>query len=47
MARVLTGLEVLCTERLELCKGRRVGLLCHPASVAFGQIGRASCRERV
>jgi uncharacterized protein YbbC (DUF1343 family) len=34
MARVLTGLEVLCTERLELCKGRRVGLLCHPASVA-------------
>jgi len=35
MARVLTGLEVLCTERQELCKGRRVGLLCHPASVAF------------
>jgi uncharacterized protein YbbC (DUF1343 family) len=34
MARVLTGLEILCTERLDLCKGRRVGLLCHPASVA-------------
>jgi uncharacterized protein YbbC (DUF1343 family) len=33
MARVHSGLEVLCTERLELCKGRRVGLLCHPASV--------------
>jgi uncharacterized protein YbbC (DUF1343 family) len=34
MARVLTGLDVLCTERPELCQGRRVGLLCHPASVA-------------
>ena len=33
MARVLTGLDILCTERLDLCKGRRVGLLCHPASV--------------
>jgi|SRR5688572_8500650 len=33
MARVLTGLEILCSERLDLCKGRRVGLLCHPASV--------------
>jgi uncharacterized protein YbbC (DUF1343 family) len=33
MARVHSGLEVLCTERLDLCKGRRVGLLCHPASV--------------
>jgi uncharacterized protein YbbC (DUF1343 family) len=33
MARVQTGLEVLCSERLELCRGRRVGLLCHPASV--------------
>src|SRR4051812_4387467 len=31
--KVTTGLEVLCTERLELCKGRRVGVLCHPASV--------------
>src|SRR5436189_6072732 len=33
MARVLTGLDLLCTERLDLCKGRRVGLVCHPASV--------------
>src|SRR6185436_11242297 len=33
MARVHSGLEVLCTERLDLCRGRRVGLLCHPASV--------------
>jgi uncharacterized protein YbbC (DUF1343 family) len=33
MARVQTGLDVLCTERLDLCRGRRVGLLCHPASV--------------
>jgi uncharacterized protein YbbC (DUF1343 family) len=32
-ARTLTGLEVLCAERLELLRGRRVGLLCHPASV--------------
>jgi uncharacterized protein YbbC (DUF1343 family) len=30
---VATGLEVLCAERLELCRGRRVGVLCHPASV--------------
>jgi uncharacterized protein YbbC (DUF1343 family) len=29
-----TGLDVLCAERLELLRGRRVGLLCHPASVA-------------
>jgi uncharacterized protein YbbC (DUF1343 family) len=28
-----TGLDVLCTERLDLLKGRRVGVLCHPASV--------------
>jgi uncharacterized protein YbbC (DUF1343 family) len=28
-----TGLDVLCAERLELCRGRRVGVLCHPASV--------------
>jgi uncharacterized protein YbbC (DUF1343 family) len=34
MARVQTGLDVLCTERLDLCRGRRVGLLCHPASVS-------------
>lgn len=30
---VLTGLDVLCAERLDLCRGRRVGVLCHPASV--------------
>ncbi len=29
----LLGLEILCAERLDLCRGRRVGLLCHPASV--------------
>jgi len=31
---VTTGLDVLCGERLALCRGRRVGVLCHPASVA-------------
>jgi uncharacterized protein YbbC (DUF1343 family) len=31
---VETGLDVLCAERLELCRGRRVGVFCHPASVA-------------
>jgi uncharacterized protein YbbC (DUF1343 family) len=30
---VKTGLEVLSTERLDLLRGRRVGVLCHPASV--------------
>jgi uncharacterized protein YbbC (DUF1343 family) len=30
---VETGLDVLCTERLSLLRGRRVGVLCHPASV--------------
>jgi uncharacterized protein YbbC (DUF1343 family) len=30
---VVSGLDVLCTERLDLCRGRRVGVLCHPASV--------------
>ena len=30
---VVTGLDILCSERLELARGRRVGLLCHPASV--------------
>jgi uncharacterized protein YbbC (DUF1343 family) len=30
---VLTGLDSLCAERLDLCRGRRVGVLCHPASV--------------
>jgi uncharacterized protein YbbC (DUF1343 family) len=33
MMRVLSGLDVLCAERLDLLKGRRVGVLCHPASV--------------
>jgi uncharacterized protein YbbC (DUF1343 family) len=31
---VLTGLDVLCAERAALVRGRRVGVLCHPASVA-------------
>ncbi|HVZ71696.1 MAG TPA: DUF1343 domain-containing protein [Polyangia bacterium] len=31
---VQTGLDVLCAERLDLLRGRRVGVLCHPASVA-------------
>jgi len=31
---VETGLDVLCKDRLDLLKGRRVGVLCHPASVA-------------
>ena len=30
---VASGLDVLCAERLDLCRGRRVGALCHPASV--------------
>jgi len=30
---VASGLEVLCAERLDLCQGRRVSVLCHPASV--------------
>ena len=33
MAQVASGLDVLCTERLDLCRGRRVSVLCHPASV--------------
>jgi uncharacterized protein YbbC (DUF1343 family) len=33
MPRTETGLEILSSERLDLCRGRRVGLLCHPASV--------------
>jgi uncharacterized protein YbbC (DUF1343 family) len=33
VAAVETGLEVLCAERLALCQGRRVGVLCNPASV--------------
>jgi uncharacterized protein YbbC (DUF1343 family) len=31
--RVATGLDVLVTDRLDLLRGRRVGVLCHPASV--------------
>jgi uncharacterized protein YbbC (DUF1343 family) len=31
---VESGLDVLCKDRLELLRGRRVGVLCHPASVA-------------
>src|ERR1700733_7106085 len=37
MSRVLTGLDVLASDGpllRELLAGRRVGLLCHPASVA-------------
>ena len=30
---VASGLEVLCATRLDLCRGRRVSVLCHPASV--------------
>jgi uncharacterized protein YbbC (DUF1343 family) len=30
---VETGLDVLCADRLDLLTGRRVGVLCHPASV--------------
>ena len=30
---VETGLDLLCRERLDLVRGRRVGVLCHPASV--------------
>jgi uncharacterized protein YbbC (DUF1343 family) len=31
---VVPGIEVLASERLNLVRGRRVGVLCHPASVA-------------
>ena len=34
MPRVLTGLDVLSSDRRDLLSGRRFGLLCHPASVA-------------
>jgi uncharacterized protein YbbC (DUF1343 family) len=37
---VETGLDVLCRERLDLCRGRRVAVLCHPASVD-GELGHA------
>jgi uncharacterized protein YbbC (DUF1343 family) len=33
MPRTSTGLELLAAERQDLVRGRRVGLLCHPASV--------------
>lgn len=33
MARVRTGLEVLVGERSELIRGKRIGVVCHPASV--------------
>ncbi|HMC95894.1 MAG TPA: DUF1343 domain-containing protein [Polyangia bacterium] len=32
--RTESGLDVLCRDRLDLLRGRRVGVLCHPASVA-------------
>ena len=31
--KVATGLDVLVSDRLDLLRGRRVGVLCHPASV--------------
>jgi uncharacterized protein YbbC (DUF1343 family) len=31
---VQTGLDVFCADHVSLCRGRRVGVLCHPASVA-------------
>jgi uncharacterized protein YbbC (DUF1343 family) len=30
---VVPGIEILVQERRDLCRGRRVGVLCHPASV--------------
>ena len=38
MGQVASGLDILCSERLELIKGRRVGVLCHPASVDAGLV---------
>lgn len=32
---VRPGLEVLLSDRIDLVRGRRIGLLCHPASVAL------------
>jgi uncharacterized protein YbbC (DUF1343 family) len=29
-----TGLDVLCADRMDIVRGRRVGVLCHPASVS-------------
>lgn len=34
MARVRTGLDALADDAVRLVRGRRVGVLCHPASVA-------------
>jgi uncharacterized protein YbbC (DUF1343 family) len=34
LVTVESGLDVLCNQRLDLVRGRRVGVLCHPASVA-------------
>jgi uncharacterized protein YbbC (DUF1343 family) len=31
---VESGLDVLCRDKLDLLRGRKVGVLCHPASVA-------------
>ena len=33
MSTVVSGLDLLTTERPDLLRGRRVGVLCHPASV--------------
>jgi uncharacterized protein YbbC (DUF1343 family) len=33
---VVPGIEVLVDERSAICRGRRVGVLCHPASVTPG-----------
>jgi uncharacterized protein YbbC (DUF1343 family) len=33
MVQVVSGLDILLAERLDRIKGRRVGVLCHPASV--------------
>jgi uncharacterized protein YbbC (DUF1343 family) len=32
---VASGLDVFCAERIDLCRGRRVSVLCHPASVDY------------
>ncbi len=36
MNKIALGLEVLLSERAELLRGARVGLICHPASVDHG-----------
>ncbi|HEY0714912.1 MAG TPA: exo-beta-N-acetylmuramidase NamZ domain-containing protein, partial [Polyangia bacterium] len=30
---VVPGIEVLINERRDVCRGRKVGVLCHPASI--------------